>query len=1350
MIRYLFVFFIGVLLFDLHGAVNAQSELKHFSNISVDKGLSQNTVYAITQDPLGFMWMGTQDGLNRYDGKSFISYKPVKGASQSLASFYIRYLFTDTKGRLWIGGNGGVSTYDYNSNSFKNYNIQPRPGEWYVSCIVEDRNGGIWVATNSGEIYKSDAAYKAFQPLSFSMPSGKPTPIYALSFLNDRSLLLGTETGLLILDPGTGAIKKLDAGVGEVRINQIFSDGSFVWVGTEGKGLVKIHRQNRTATNYTRQTGQLPGLVNDNVRSINKDSKGDLWIGTFRGLSIMDQQGVYQNYHHELMVPKTLSQNSVRCIYKDRQGGMWLGTFYGGVNYYHSQLTSFNLLNQSSGTPKLRGNVVNVIKEDAKGGFWIGMEGEGLNYWDPGKKIITYIGDQENGGKLSSGSVKSIALDGDLVFVGTHNEGLNVLDLSSGSCKIYKHNSADPGSISGNMVYALLKDHAGGIWVGTRTGLDLFDKSQELFVPFRTDKNRRSLSSDEITYLMQDSRKRVWIGTINGVNVFNTVTQQLEPVSNEALSNDVINFIAEDPRGRIWIGTRDGLNLFDERRHSFINPELRADFMRGNINSIVPDASGNLWVTQNAGLVKYSPDTRQAIYFEGATSLQNVQFNVYASCRAKDGMLLFGGVNGISYFYPLAIDQKPSVPGIVFTGLEVFNKIITPGDGTDIINRHINEAGSVHFNHEQKQFTILFNSFDYLHASTIRYLYKLEGFDNDWQQAGDLPRASYSNLQPGNYTFKVKAIGGQGEQSPERSLAITVTPVWYKANWFYVLVVIAAACLAFFLYRILTERMRAMHQLKLERLQREKVNYINKVKMDFFTNISHELRTPLTLIMAPLEEILNQPATDKKLRRSHELMMRNTRRLYNIVNQLFEFKKTEMGTRQLRVGRRDLTFLVRDVYKSFIPFAEKKNINYDLEMSTGELVFLSDREAVEHILFNLLSNAFKYTSVGQTITIRLDRTDTHAIIKVIDTGKGMGREHLTKIFERFYQVDGQEMNLGSGVGLAFTRRLVELHHGVIEVDSEPGKGSSFTVTLPLADEMYEGDLLVDDVDTGQAVNAADYAAESIYPVEELGEHIHNSGEQPDTLLIVDDNREIVSYLKEYFSGTYHVLTAHNGKEALSIIEDTQPVAIISDIMMPEMDGLHFCKKIKQNIQTSHIPVLLLTAKSETDQQLKGLEMGADDYITKPFSISVLEARLQNLLKARKRLRDFYASGREIEPEQLTFNDLDQEFLEKAIKIIEANLDEYDFSVEKLSRELGMSRSNLYLKVKAITGESVTALIKRIRLKKAAGLLEQRKYTVAEIAYMCGFNTPSYFSTAFKQFYGYMPTEYLDRKDADKE
>ncbi|MGE6355914.1 hybrid sensor histidine kinase/response regulator transcription factor [Flavobacterium sp. NPDC079362] len=1327
---------------------NAQAQDRYFRNISVDKGLSQSSVFAIQQDTLGFIWIGTQDGLNRYDSKGFKVYRPVKNVKTSLQSYYIRSLFTDHKGQLWVGGNQGISVYNYNTDSFTNYALPRSIGEWYISSITEDTQHKIWATSITGEVFVLAPDAKNFTAIKFNASSHEIKKIAYIGVWQ-KQIILGTDVGLFILKANTHQLLKINLGAKKPYINDVFIDGKKLWVATEGDGLIRYNPENGQASALLHNTST-NSIADNNIRCVGKDTEGNIWLGTFKGLSIFNpNNNSFNNYYHQISQPYTISQNSVRCFFKDKQNGIWLGTYYGGINYYHKNDIKFNLLSQNSGKPSLNDEVIGVIKQDAKGNFWIGSNDKGLNYWNKNTNTITYFSNSENNpNSLSSNNIKAIEFDDNgNVLIGTHNGGLNLLNPTTGLVQRFRHDENNSNSIAGDLVYGLLKDSKGRIWVGTRSGLDQFHPETKTFTHIHLDKAGKRPTSDDITFLFEDSKQRIWIGTTNGVTLFYPDTMLFGNIGHGKLSDDIVNCITEDPKNRIWIGTREGLRLYNESQESFISFNARKDFVKETIYGIIPDNDGNLWISTNSGLIKFNPDKGSVQTFDESDGLQNKQFNDYAFCKAQDGMLLFGGIKGISYFYPSMIKQRPLPLKLSFTALEVLNKNVAVNDETDILEEHIDQTNELEIGPEYKQFSIFFNTFNYISSNRTYYYYKLEGIDKDWQRTDEL-KVSYSNLSAGKYNFQIKAIGPNGEMSAIRNIKITILPPWYKTIWFSLLLFAIISGAIYIGFEIIKGRIQAVQQLKLERIDKERVSYINQIKMDFFTNVSHELRTPLTLILAPLEELLKMPFADKTTKKKHELMFINAKRLYNLVDQLFEFRKTEMGTRQLKVGKGDIVSFTQEIFESFKPLSEKNGIQYSYHSEESQLLSYFDKDAMEKILFNLLSNAFKYTKTAQSIHVELVKKNDSIQVKVTDTGVGISEEDLSKVFDRFYQVNNREMNLGSGVGLAFTKRLVELHHGEITAESIMQKGSTFTVTIPTSDQVYKNDQQVEESAYDLSIISDNELETDDSLLPEENELVERN--QPVKLLIVDDNKEILDYLQDYFSKVYDVTVAYDGQMALDLLEIQPFDLIISDVMMPELDGLHFCKKVKQNINTSHIPLMLLTARNETSQQIKGLEMGADDYITKPFSTPLLAAKITNLLRSRKRLKEYYSVGKEMVPENIAFNTLDEEFLKQAIQIVEDHLADSEFSVDLFSRKIGMSRSNLYLKLKAITGESAMDFIKRIRFKKAVELMQSKRYTIAQITYMCGFNSPSYFSTAFKQHYGCMPSEYLAKLEDSKE
>ena len=1326
------------------------TENKYFRTISIDQGLSQNTVFAIQQDQLGFIWVGTQEGLNRYDGKTFTIYRPQKKDNNSLFSSYIRSLFVDSIGMLWIGGNKGISCYNYKRENFTNYPLPVKPGEWFISSITTDKSNTIWLASNTGEIYYQDRKEMKFLPFHYNVSKKNFENIQQLMFI-EGDLYLATDKGVYKIDKGFDNAKAIHPETINSRINSMVLQNNNLWLASEVEGLFCLNISNGNIGRYKHEAQGSGSLVDNDVRSMALDQDNNLWVGTFRGLSIFDPSHTsFSNFEHHTEKDYSLSQNSVRCIFKDKQNGMWLGTFWGGLNYYHKDNIRFNILSRNTGTVLLNDKVVNIIKEAPDNNIWIGTNDNGINLWNRKTNQVSYYTHKEAiANSISSNNIKAITFDAEgNALVGTFNAGLNIIDIHTGAIKTYVHDPLNPHSISGNMVHALLRDQQSRIWVGTRSGLNIFDTKMKTFSLYDRDSQGKQLSSNVITSLLQDHQGRIWIGTINGINIFTPDNGKFEVFNGNTLSDELVSCIAEDQRGRIWVGTREGLNLFDERSRKFTYFPGIDNSIQGIIYSIQQDNDSSLWVSTSKGLVKLSNQLSRSQLFNSQTGLGNNQLGFPAFCKTNDGMMLFGGINGIIYFYPSAIAPKQYSLNVTFTGLDVLNTPVTPYDNNRILNEYINDAKTLSFAHEYKQFTLFFNTFNYISPNSIKYRYMLRGFDYTWQTCENIPKATYTNLKPGNYTFMVQAIGPSGEQSPVRSLHITISPPWWRSNWFYLLSILVVVVTGFIVYRTVQERLSVKNALLKERNDKARIENLNQMKMDFYTNVSHEFKTPLTLIIAPLEELLNKPVPEKKLHRLHEQMLTNARQLYQLVDQLMEFRKTEQGVKKLELTQENIIEHLNNIYASFLGLSRKKNIKYYFKSTQNSLLCHFDKYVIEKICYNLLSNAFKYTPSGGTIELSFQLINEQMVLTVKDSGTGISPADHEHVFERFYQVKDKEKNTGSGVGLAFAKSLAELHHGTIAIESSLDMGTSFIVTIPLNQEQYQVNEFKNEHSFELLLDNMSALKEDAMKEDDVDFQASEISEDLPNLLIVDDNIQIIEYLAGYFERQFKIVTASNGNDALAIVASEPIDIIISDVMMSGLDGIQFCKKVKQNIITCHIPVVLLTAKSETIHHVKGLEAGADDYVTKPFSVSLLEAKMLNILRSRRRLKEHYSSTTEIVPENIALNTMDEELLHNAISIIEEGLIDPDFSVLKLSRKIGMSRSSLYLKLKAITGESTTDFIKRIKFKKATELIESKQHSMTEVAYLSGFSSLSYFSTSFKQYYGCLPTEYLSNKPVE--
>lgn len=1309
----------------------------YFRNISTAQGLSQSTVFCIQQDHLGFIWMGTQDGLNRFDGEDFKIFRNQKNDSTSFSSNYVRALFLDSGSNLWIGGDKGISKYSYEKQYFVNYQLPHAPGVWYVSAIAEGPDSTIYVSTSSGELYKRKPGKGFFTEEEIKWPRKGVTAIRSLLKHHDQ-LFIGTNEGLYVYDLRRKTCELLSLGKNEPMINEVYVDVDVIWIGTEGRGLYRYGPQKGVFVNYMHKPGEKSVVTGNDVRSIRADLNGNLWIGTFSGLTIWDTRlNSYRHYHQDPGRPYSMSHNSVRQIYRDRQGGMWLGTYFGGVSYYHPEHIKFNLLTQNRGKLSLTDQVINIISQDDNQNFWIGTNDKGISYWDRQQGTITGYSQTASGTPVfRSNSIKAILpLSDGRLLVGTHNGGLNLFSPATFANRIFLHSPDDTTTISGDMVYALLRDHRGEIWVGTRTGLDRFDLAAQTFRRFTSQHPERAFSSRTVTFLLEDSRHYIWIGTTNGVTRVSPDRKEVVAFPGDRFSNDVVTCLAYD-QGQLWIGTRNGLNYMNPATGQTGTVSTGDGILEGIISSIRPGEDGLLWISTNRGLVRYDPKTQKKQLFDTRDGLQNNQFILASSCKASDGLMLFGGINGISYFYPAELRLLSFPLEIRLTALHVLGNEMTAEHPFGILEKHINSTSSIVLQPDHKQFSFYFNSFNYISPSRVTYFYYLEGYDTDWRAAERDRNASYHNLPPGQYTFHVKAVGPMGESSAEKTVRIRILPPWWKTNLFYFISVLLVAGGIFFAYKSSTDRLKALHQLRIERMEREKEVEINQMKLDFFTHISHELRTPLTLIKAPLDEIRSGQLNRFRLQKNYDLISRNTEQLLALVNELLDFRKLDLKSRPGNPQKVDLVDLAGTLFQSFRLMAENKRISCSFEKQADMACYFIDKGIFEKILGNLLSNAVKYTPEGGKITLSLETLPGQLILKVADNGIGIDEIHREQVFEPFFRVSENGENAGWGIGLAFVKELVTSLDGRISLESVKVGGTVVTVTLPLKQEYPVVE------QAGRASEPAASVFVSDVPDGILSKPDVLSGEKKKNLLLVDDNPDITAYLKDYFERQYHIVTAAGGSEALPLVEREPFDLILCDVMMPGVDGVTFCTRIKQDVRTCHIPIILLTAKAGISQQIVGIEAGADDYITKPFSIQLLESKISAIIKNRERLKQYHSRSEEVDPAKITMNPLDEALIRKVISIVEARIEDPDFSVDKLSSEVGMSRSALYLKLRALTGESPSDLVRRIRLGYAARLLKTRQYNVAEVAFRAGFNSPAYFSTSFTQHYGCMPSEYF--------
>lgn len=1327
--------------------VDVNSEV-FFRKVSLKSGLSNSTVYSIAQDSKGSMWFGTFDGLNKFDGYRFTVYRHQLSDSSSICSNHILCVKRDSADLLWIGTTQGISVYNSQKEEFTNFRVKGiyNPVEVYDIAFVKQKQ--ILLGAHNGLFVLNRESNKISEVSLFS--GIKVFSVLAI----DNYYLVGTLNGLYKYYPVEKKSVLYGGKLSSCQVSVLLNHPgeNQVWVGTEGDGLFLISLQSGEMKQFKHDKNQKYSISSNFIRSLGFDKEQKLWIGTFGGLNIFDpRKEIFHKYLYDISEEGSISQNSIRSIYCDAQGGMWFGTYFGGLNYYHPRKNLFQHLKHKQGKTSLNDNVVSCIVEDKKNGlFWIGTNDEGLNLYDSKNdsfKHFTY--NEYDKRSLGSNNIKSILIDAnDNLYIGTHGGGLFYYKPGT---NYFERVFVSEDAIANKNVYSLEKGCDGTMWIGTLNGVYKYNLNTQKVVPL-SKKLAKQIDNNKITYLKADSKKRLWIGTEKGLYLYSELEEKLEEIQVTQADIDAqIHFVtcvleAED--GLIWIGTREGLFVYNDVSDNFVFLDVKSGLPNNIIYGILEDEANQFWISTNSGLACYIPEERTFKIYNDADGLQSNQFNMYSFCKAADGKMLFGGINGITSFYPDQMVANPYAPNPVITKLFLFNKQVTPDDDTGILSKSIENTRRIVLKAGQSVFGLEFVVSNFLAGTQNTFAYKLEGFDREWYYTNDIRQINYSNLKPGEYRFLVKAANNDGVwNATPTSLEINVLPNWYATHVAKVSFILLFFALCYFIWRMWSARQATLNSLKFAKMEKIKNEELNKLKMNFFTNVAHEFRTPLTLVLSPLNELLNRNFKEKWVRDQLETMNRSGNKLLNLVNLIMDYRKAESGVFKLKLSRIKATEFFNDIICLFSYSAKKKNINLLYDSGVKDKTYLLDNNYLERIVFNLLFNAFKFTPEGGTITLLVEEKDGCLHLAVTDNGPGIPPEKTNKIFNNFYKLD--ETLPGTGIGLSLVQKLVQNHHGTIEVSSEPYKNTQFLVKLPVDEAVYSNDERTSDIFPAKSKASDDFriGVESLssFDVNEIKNNPDNDEDHP-LILIVEDDKEVLNYLRTSLVADYRVLTAENGKQGLDVLKREPEIdLIISDVMMPVMNGYEFCRIVKQNIRSCHIPVVLLTAKTETEDEIEGLSTGADDYIAKPFLLSVLQIKIRNILKMKKRMQYHFAEAEGVCAAEITGTQMDEELLNKALKIVEDNIDNSGFSAGDFSREMGMSRSNLHIKLKAITGESTVEFIRKIRINYACKLLKEGRYNVAEISVRTGFNSASYFATCFKKQKGCMPTEYLKKK-----
>ena len=1345
-----------------------------FSHIS--EGLSQNTVTCIAQDVVGYMWFGTRNGLNRYDGIDFSIYEYDPDDSTSISSNYINSIFLDSHGRLWVGAmGGGLNMYDRNKDAFTHWKSDPEEAgslsdDW-VNVIYEDRDHRLWIGTENGGLNLMNEDGKTFtvfqhDPLDPASPAS-----------NRVSSLIEDGEGHLLIGYSTGQLDELGHDFefshfrGEVQesgaqsIECMFEDmDGNIWLGTD----IGVEKAIKEEGNYRFLPIDLGmgATEGKKVFAISEDDHKRLWIGIENGgLTILDRKNNQQErYLPDPKDPKSLGSNSIWAIYRDNLGAMWLGARNRGISKWDQYEHRFNHHRSGISGYHFANKDVTCFLEDHAGNIWIGTDGGGLNVINPDASDYTHFyHDPEKPNTISDDAIISLFEDSERnLWVGTWN-GLNRYDESLNTFVRYKHDPEDETSISGDRVWSMIEDSYGDMWLGTRaSGLNRYDRERDAFEVFHTKgyEDDRHIGFERIFKIYEDSDSNIWLGSgVDGVDLmrrqpdgtFRYQHFRNDPGDPGTLSNNMINVIMESSKGDIWIGTWRGLNRYDKTTRTFERYTRKNGLPDNVINGILEDGSGILWISTNQGLSTLNPDNGNIKNYTTEDGLQAMEFIRGAYYKTKNGEFFFGGINGFNAFFPEQVKENPHVPEIVLTNFKLFNERIIP-ERSGLLDAHVNDVREIEVAYNQNHLSFEFTVLNYSQSAKNRYSYYLEGYDHDWTELSNQRTATYEKLPPGEFLFHVRGTNNDGIFSFDRDpVRIIINPPWWKTWWAYSIYALIILTVILWGRQNIIRRERLKSKLRLERMELQKMQEVNQMKSNFFANISHEFRTPLTLILGPLRNMYANTFagnTKKQLR----MMIRSGERLLSLVNELLDLSKIEANSLSLNAREEDLKLFLHTIFLSFKDHAHSRHVEYKFQPADNNPSLFFDAEKLEKVISNLISNALKFAE-GGTVTLgtRLPDDKADAIeIYVRDTGIGIPADAMPYVFDRFYQVDhsNHQMAGGTGLGLALSRELVELHGGTLSVDSREGEWTTFSVFLPMGSDHLTDQQLT----PGASVNNPPSAHQKIELSSSTSDQWKYAESQSKIdaplILIVEDNIDMRHFIEDQFAERYRTITAEDGLEGWKKCLANAPDLVVSDVAMPRKNGIELCHQIKQDERTAHIPVLILTSRATSEDQLTGLEEGADDYVTKPFDPKILLARAENIIATRRVLRSRFGAARPltIEPSQVTVTSVDEEFLNSVLKSIESNISNPDYRVQDLSRDVAMSRMHLYRKIKAVTGMTVVEFIRTMRLKRAAQLILQNQSTIAEITYQVGFSDLQYFRKCFRKLFGCTPSEYATQAD----
>lgn len=1338
--------------------------------LGIEQGLSNNYVVSITQDKQGFLWFATEEGLNKFDGTRFITYykNDLSHNNQGITGNELNRVYADSKRPIiWIATQrDGLNAYNYDEQTFTAYQHNPKNPHSLITNDVTDispstqNDDGLWVSTYYRGIEYLNINNGQFTHYNKStVPSLPSNQTWTVLDGGDNNLYIGhVGSGFSIFSLKDKSVKNFQNETGNPASlpgNDVFciikdANGN-IWLGTNN-GLALYNAANDNFITFRNNKNDKYATLCSRILSIRQLKDNRLWIASeLNGIAILNlKQGMFLSpeelsieYIQEGDDSRSLSNASARCIFQDSFDNIWIGTWGGGINFISSKPPLFTTLSYSpipNNENSLNNKVASSLCMDRQGRVWIGTDGGGINVFEGEKRIAIY---RKESGDIPSNFILASLQDskGNLWF-GSYQGGISYYDSRN-----KRFRSISLMGQSNLDVRTIYEDAQHNIWVGYSGGIVVLNPlTMKIIQHYNTDNSE--LHSDFIRSIAQDEKGRFWIGTFgDGLGIYTPNLQKIKTFTQrDGFCSNTINQIIQDKQKRMWIGTGEGLVCFLSTDELNYKTYQRKDgLINTNICAITEDKKGNIWFSNNKGISCYVTNKGCFYNYDHSDDVPAGSFSSSCVTQSKNGQIYFGSINGVCCFNPdITMNEQPA-PAAVVTEMKILGRLSNLENNDMIIN--LSKGQNVELSHAQNSFGLTFNVQNYSLVNQVEYVYMLKGLENSWYTVNENNSVTFRNIPPGKYEFLIKArIHNQKWPEETTSLTIRINPPLWLTWWAKLIYILVSISITYLILHAYKKKLDLESLYTLEKKNHEQEQELNQERLRFYTNITHELRTPLTLILGPLEDMQKEASLPAKQAQKLSVIHQSALRLLNLINQILEFRKTETQNKKLCVSKGNIAPLIYEIGLKYKELNQNTKIDFRIQIEKEEMFLFFDKEIITIVLDNLISNAIKYTEQG-CVTLSLHQTMRNEVayteIKVSDTGYGISAEALPHIFDRYYQESSKHQASGTGIGLALVKNLVTLHEGEIRAESIQNEGSTFYISL-LTDNIYPNALHADSTEPVQ---------------EEMNQNTELEYSQEATLdtskpilLIVEDNEEIQKYIVESFTDSFEVITANNGEEGKQQALSRIPDIVVSDIMMPVMDGITLCKQLKDDVRTSHIPIILLTAKDSLQDKEEGYEVGADSYLTKPFSASLLRSRINNLLDSRKKLvAQFQAQstpGSQIDLSEKriviaeALSKLDNEFIEKITLLIEENLSSEKIDINYLSDKMCMSGSTLYRKMKALTGLSTNEYIRKVKMENAERLLLEGKFNISEIAYKVGMNSTGYFRQCFKEEFGLSPSDYL--------